>query len=195
MELVIFFFFYRLSGKYKMVKNNRGTGPGENAWHIEVDNNGGLYVMATLYNAADTTQPNEIPIKLDDTHSLPAYTYVDVNCQIRFKAAYLLKYHTSNGTLAWSKPLQGDVNFLSRYCDVQTMYMDASKNIHAIMGFRAGTHLDGMITVPSTYTTSYQYYLVKFNYNNGNMTLATPPASYNRWNKYRRRGWKGKSVV
>lgn len=171
----LFLFSTDCQGNIRWSRTIGGTGPGENAWHIEVDNNGGLYVMATLYNAADTTQPNEIPIKLDDTHSLPAYTYVDVNTpDPGFKAAYLLKYHTSNGTLAWSKPLQGDVNFLSRYCDVQTMYMDASKNIHAIMGFRAGTHLDGMITVPSTYTTSYQYYLVKFNYNNGNMTLATP---------------------
>lgn len=52
--------------------------------------------------------------------------------------------------------------------------MDSSKNIHSIMGFKAGTHLNGSITVPSTYTTSYQYYLVKFNYDNGNMTPGTP---------------------
>ncbi len=44
------------------------------------------------------------------------------------------------------------------------------------MGFRAGTHLDGMITVPSTYTSTYKYYLVKFSYNNGNMIPGTPLA-------------------
>lgn len=162
-------------GNIRWSRTIGGTGIGENAWHIEVDNNGGLYVMATLYNAADSTQPNEIPIRLDDTHSLPAYTYVDVTTtDPGFKSAYLLKYNTSDGNLAWSKSLQGDVNYLSRYCDVQMMYMDSSKNIHTILGFRAGTHLNGMITVPSTYTSNYQYYLVKFNYNNGNMTPATP---------------------
>ncbi|RTZ46067.1 hypothetical protein EJ377_16195 [Chryseobacterium arthrosphaerae] len=96
-----------------------------------------------------------------------------------------MKYNTSDGNLAWSKSLQGDVNFLSRRCDVQMMYMDSSKNIHAVMGFRAGTHLDGMITVPSTYTSSYKYYLVKFSYNNGNMTPEPIGASYDRRNKHR----------
>ena len=57
--------------------------------------------------------------------------------------------------------------------------MDSSKNIHAILGFRAGTHLNGLITVPSSYASTYQYYLVKFNYtpNTGNVINMTPQAN------------------
>lgn len=161
-------------GNIRWSRTIGGTGTGENAWHIEVDNNGGLYVMATLYNAADANNPNAIPIRLDDNNSIPAYNYVDaVTPDPGFKSAYLLKYKTSDGTLAWSKSLQGDVTYLGRICDVQMMYMDSSKNIHSIMGFRAGTHLNGMITVPSTYTSDYKYYMVKFNYDNGSMTPST----------------------
>lgn len=151
-----------------------GSGMGENAWNIEVDNNGGVYVMTTLYNEADTSDPTANPIRLDNNNTLPPYTYIDPNTtHPGFKSAYLLKYNTSDGTLAWSKSLQGDVTYLGRICDVQMMYMDSSKNIHSVMGFRAGTHLNGMITVPSTYTSDYKYYVVKFNYDNGNMTPST----------------------
>lgn len=151
-----------------------GSEDGENAWHIEVDNNGGLYVMATLYNNSYSGDPTALPMHFDATHTMPLYTYYDQTVEPAHKAAYLLKYKTSDGTLDWSKALQGDVSYLSRRCDVQMMYMDSSKNIHAVMGFRAGNHLNGLITVPSTYTTSFQYYLVKFNYDNGSMTPATP---------------------
>ncbi|KAB1230833.1 T9SS type A sorting domain-containing protein [Chryseobacterium viscerum] len=151
-----------------------GSGDGENAWHIEVDNNGGLYVMATLYNNSYVGDSSAVPMHFDGTHTMPLYTYYDQTIDPAHKAAYLLKYNTSNGNLAWSKALQGDINYSTRDCDVQMMYMDSSKNIHAVMGFKAGTHLDGLITVPSSYTSSFQYYLVKFNYNNGSMTPVAP---------------------
>ncbi|MGN7863113.1 T9SS type A sorting domain-containing protein [Chryseobacterium sp. 22458] len=173
----LFLFSTDCQGNIRWTRTIGGSGLGENAWHIELDNNGGLYVMATLYSQAEATDPNAVPIHFDDTHTIPPFTYVDVDTvDPGYKSAYLLKYNTSDGNLAWSKSLQGDVNFLSRQCDVQMMYMDSSKNIHAVMGFRAGTHLDGMITVPSTYTSTYKYYLVKFSYNNGNMIPGTPLA-------------------
>lgn len=152
-----------------------GSGNDENAWNLEVDDNGGLYVMATLYNETQVGDPNGVPLHLDDTHIIPPFTFTGLDgIDPGYKSAYLLKYNTSNGKLTWDKPLQGDVSFSSRYCDAQMMYMDSSKNIHTILGFRKGTHLGGLITVPSTYTSSFQYYLVKFNYDNGNMT-PTPP--------------------
>ncbi|MFC3157318.1 T9SS type A sorting domain-containing protein [Chryseobacterium arachidis] len=89
--------------------------------------------------------------------------------------AFLLKYNTSNGSLAWQKPLQGNVSYAVRSADNGVWCMDNAKNIHAVLGFAAGTHLDGLITVPSTFTNTFQYYLVKFNYNNGNMTPAPNP--------------------
>ncbi|WNI38304.1 T9SS type A sorting domain-containing protein [Chryseobacterium sp. SG20098] len=170
----LFLFSADCAGNIRWSRPIGGSGDGENAWHIKVDNNGGLYVLATLYNNSYAGDPNAVPMHFDDTHTQPLYTYYDQTIEPAHKAAFLLKYNTSDGTLAWSKSLQGDVNYFSRMCDVQMMYMDSSKNIHAVMGFRAGTHLNGLITVPSTFTSTYQYYAVKFNYDNGNMTPATP---------------------
>lgn len=153
-----------------------GSGSSEFAWNIKVDNNGGLYIMATIYNDSQIGDPNGVPIHLDPTHTLPSFAYnsnfntVDAG----HKSSFLLKYNTSDGLLVWNKALQGDVSFNTRYTDTNMMYMDAQKKIHAIVGFRAGTHLNGTVTVPSTVTTGYQYYLVKFNYDNGNMTQSTP---------------------
>ena len=170
----LFLFSADCAGNIRWSRPIGGSGDGENAWHIKVDNNGGLYVMATLYNNSYVGDPDAVPVHFDDTHTQPLYTYYDQTIEPAHKAAFLLKYNTSDGTLAWSKSLQGDVNYFSRMCDVQMMYMDSSKNIHAVMGFRAGTHLNGLITVPSTFTSTYQYYAVKFNYDNGNMTPAAP---------------------
>jgi len=154
-----------------------GTGNLDSAWNIEVDNNGGVYLLASLWNEGYSYQPTSIPTHLDNSQSLPAIVAMDATTQdAGFKTSYLLKYNSSTGNLVWNKPLQGNVNFLLRQSDSQMMCMDSSKNIHAILGFKAGTHLDGLITVPSSFTNTYQYYLVKFNYNSttGNMTLATP---------------------
>ncbi|MEJ5049741.1 T9SS type A sorting domain-containing protein [Chryseobacterium culicis] len=170
----LFLFSADCAGNIRWSRPIGGSGDGENAWHIKVDNSGGLYVMATIYNNSYIGDPNAVPVHFDDTHTQPLYTYYDQTTEPAHKAAFLLKYNTSDGTLAWSKPLQGDVNYFSRMCDVQMMYMDSAKNIHAVMGFRAGTHLNGLITVPSTFTSTYQYYAVKFNYDGGNMTPVAP---------------------
>lgn len=162
-------------GNIRWSRTIGGSGDGENAWNIKVDNNGGLYIMATIYSGSDSNDPNAIPMHFDDTHTIPLYTYIDQTTpDPGYKTGYLLKYNTDDGTLAWSKPLQGDVSKSTRDCDAQMMYMDSSKNIHAIIGFLPGTHLGGLITVPSTFITVAQYYLVKFNYDNGNMTPDTP---------------------
>jgi hypothetical protein len=154
-----------------------GKGSDENAWNIELDNNGGLYILATIYSNSQNGDPQLVPVYLDNTTTLPPYTYTDlVTPDPGFKSSFLLKYNTSNGNLTWSKPLQGDVSLTTRVCDSQMMYMDSAKNIHAILGFRAGSHLSTsspLITVPSSYTSSSQYFLVKFNYDGGNMTPAS----------------------
>lgn len=155
-----------------------GYGDGESAWKLETDNNGGLYIMANVVNQANINAPTTYTATHFDVNTaLPvvnvAYNSSDPDPGIN--TAFLLKYNTSNGTLAWQKPLQGDVSYSVRFADNGVWCMDNSKNIHAVLGFAAGTHLNGMITVPSTFTNTFQYYLVKFNNNNGNMTPAPNP--------------------
>lgn len=171
----IFLFSTDCQGNVRWSRTIGGTGTSEHAWNIELDNNGGLYIMANLTNQGFTYQSGTIPIHFDDTQTIPAIsatnnTTVDEGA----KTAFLLKYNTANGNLVWSKPLQGDVVSSLRQSDSQMMYMDSSKNIHAIIGLKAGTHLGGLITVPPSYTSTYQYYLIKFNYAGGNMTPTAP---------------------
>ncbi|HCM34381.1 T9SS type A sorting domain-containing protein [Chryseobacterium sp.] len=162
-------------GNIRWSRTIGGSGYNEFAWNIEVDNNGGLYIMGYFINQSNVGDPNAVPIHFDDTHTMPLITATDQNTvEAGNKTSHLLKFNTSDGKLAWSKPLQGDVTIALRQTVTQMMYMDSSKNIHAILGFKAGTHLNGLITVPASYTSSYQYYLVKFNYDNGNMTPVTP---------------------
>ena len=155
-----------------------GQGDSENAWKLAVDNNGGLYTMFFVINQVDINAPSTFePIHLDTNNALPKIQLTwpyGTTTDPGFKSSYLLKYNTNNGNLVWNKPLQGDVFHQQNYSDNGTWYMDSNKNIHAVIGLMAGTHLNGLITVPSSYTNTFQYYLVKFNFDNGNMTPATP---------------------
>ncbi|MCD1116590.1 T9SS type A sorting domain-containing protein [Chryseobacterium turcicum] len=170
----LFLFSTDCQGNIRWSRTIGGTGTSEHAWNIELDNNGGLYIMTNIFNQGYANQPSSITTHFDDTHTIPLITATDNNTVDQgVKTGYLLKYNTTNGNLIWSKPLQGDVTMALQQCDSQMMYMDSAKNIHAILGFCAGTHLGGLINVPSTYTSSYQYFLVKFNYDGGNMTPAS----------------------
>lgn len=164
----------------------------EFAMKIEVDDNGGIYLMANLSNNVAVNSPSNFsPTHLDSNVVLPAisapasppYPY-GTAIDPAFKTMYFLKYSTSTGNLIWYRALQGDVTFPVGRGDNGLWYMDSNKNIHAILGFYKGTHLDGNITVPNSYdyditlgnnNVAPQYYLVKFNYNNGNMTVAPNP--------------------
>lgn len=79
----------------------------ESAWHIAVDNNGGLYMLATVFNGSYYGSPGSlVPVHFDDTHLLPLVSYVDMNTpDPGNRTGYMLKYNTSDGTLAWNKPL------------------------------------------------------------------------------------------
>ena len=74
-----------------MVQPIGGSGDGENAWHIKVDNNGGLYVLATLYNNSYAGDPNAVPMHFDDTHTQPLYTYYDQTIEPAHKSGFSVK--------------------------------------------------------------------------------------------------------
>src|SRR5690606_36136500 len=150
----------------------------EYAWKIELDNNGGLYILGIFSSRTGPSFPGFLPVYFDENNSIPITTipYSDqTSYDPGLKTAYLLKYKTNNGALEWHKELQGDVTWSLANADTAIFTMDSSKNIHAILGFKAGSHLNGTITVPASYTDSYQYYLVKFAYDNGNMTPELNP--------------------
>ncbi|MEG0916053.1 MAG: T9SS type A sorting domain-containing protein [Myroides sp.] len=80
-----------------------------------------------------------------------------------YKRTYLAKYD-SYGGFVWKKALQGSVTQANTEAYIHDIVMDSQNKLHFIVGFAAGTHLDGLVTVPVTFTNyTYQYYLVKFN--------------------------------
>ncbi len=169
-------------GSLRWTKTIGGRLDMEFAWNIELDNNGGLYLLGSFSTTNYVTDPAPIPIHFDTNVTLPLLTVPSsqpTTIDPALKTSYLLKYNTSDGNLAWQQALQGDVSWTTRQADSAIFTMDSAKNIHAILGFRAGTHLNGLVTVPSTFTNTYQYYLVKFNYTpgTGNTVNMTPQAN------------------
>ena len=161
------------NGNLRWTKTIGGQLDTEQAWKISVDNNGGLYMMFYVTNLLDLNVPSHFSqIHLDDNVVLPkiqlSYPYGNTPDE-GFRSAFLLKYNTSNGALEWSKPLQGIPTFDTSFADNQVWTMDSNNNIHAILGFQEGTHLDGLITVPPNYPNIIKYYLVRFDYQNGTM--------------------------
>lgn len=174
----LFLFSTDCQGNVRWTRTIGGRNRSEYAWNIELDNNGGIYILGGFFNSAYTNDPTPIPIHFDDTTTIPLMSVTPADQTTMdpgLKNSYLLKYNTTDGSLVWHHPLQGDVNWATRNADSAIYTMDSAKNIHAILGFRAGTHLNGLITVPSTFTNTFQYYLVKFNYDNGNMTPQANP--------------------
>ncbi|WP_166413054.1 T9SS type A sorting domain-containing protein [Chryseobacterium lacus] len=178
----LFLFSTDCQGNVRWTRTIGGYNKNEYAWNIEVDNAGGIYMLGYFVNLYGVEAPAVAPIKFDDTTIIPYINtpYADqTTTDPGLKSSYLLKYNTGDGSLAWQQALQGDVSWTTRQADSAIFTMDSAKNIHAILGFRAGTHLNGLITVPSTFTNTYQYYLVKFNYtaNTGNVVNMIPQAN------------------
>ena len=167
------------NGNLRWTKTIGGYQDFEQAWKISVDNNGGLYMMLYVNNRVDIDAPPHFTqVHLDDNVMLPkiqlSYPYGNTPDE-GFRSAFLLKYSTATGALEWSKPLQGIPTFDTKFADNQVWTMDSNNNIHAILGFMEGTHLDGLITVPSNYPNPYKYYLVRFDYQNGTMVPQPNP--------------------
>ena len=167
------------NGNLRWTKTIGGYQDFEQAWKISVDNNGGLYMMFYVINRVDIDAPPHFTqVHLDDNVVLPKiqlnYPYGNTPDE-GFRSAFLLKYSTATGALEWKKSLQGIPTFDTKFADNQVWTMDSNNNIHAILGFQEGTHLDGLITVPPNYPNIIKYYLVRFDYQNGTMVPQQNP--------------------
>jgi hypothetical protein len=131
---------------------------------IVLDNNGGLYLTFFGTNPATTGQP-DLPLRFDDNNAMPYRNPDPFLAEPAKRNSFLLKYNTANGNLVWRRDLQGDVSIQNNNCDIGTPLIDSQSTIHLICGFKFGTHLNGLITVPSSFdssTPNFQYYLVKY---------------------------------
>ncbi|MBD8084513.1 T9SS type A sorting domain-containing protein [Chryseobacterium caseinilyticum] len=146
----------------------------ENAQKIVLDNNGGLYLTFGVGNGSSVSSSQYLPPRFGDNNVLPLVSNNFMDPQEALRSGFLLKYNSADGNLVWRKDFQGDVSALNSAIDFSPPIMDSQNNIHVIVGLLNGNHLNGMVTVPSSYNSSlnFQYYLVKYD-TNGNI-VGTP---------------------
>ena len=138
---------------------------------ITFDNSGGLYITYGEGNSSNGGQ--NLPPRFGDNDALPVVDNPFL-AQAGMRYGFLLKYNTADGNLVWRRDFQGDVNAVNNRMDFSPAVLDSQNNLHIIVGFQYGTHLNSLITVPNSYnsTQNYQYYLVKYN-SDGNI-VGTP---------------------
>src|SRR5690606_886028 len=113
-----------------------------------------------------------LPIRFSDTDIMPYVDASNTAPQYGYKTSFILKYDTTNGELIWRKDIQGNVTQNKRQSYISQLQIDSSNIIHAVVGLREGTHLDGQVAIPASDLNEYDYYLVKYN-NSGNL-IGTP---------------------
>lgn len=143
-------------------KQTIGGGERDYAHKIVLDNTGGLYLAANVMNTSGLPPNTYQPPHFTENNAMPVLADNNGQPQEGYKTAALLKYNTNDGTLAWRVMPQGDVTQGLRRANINQVAIDSQGNLHTLIGFLAGTHLNGQITVPETFTNSYKYYLVKF---------------------------------
>lgn len=152
-----------------------GYGNGGTAQKLGLDSNGGLYLsigISSLPSAVST-----IPTTFGSNNNLPFNDGDPFTPSVAGRYGFLLKYNTSNGNVVWRKDFQGDVSINNGSMDIGPVHVDSQNVIHMILGFKFGTHLNGLITVPATFdnsTPNHQYYLVK--YDTAGNIVGTPMA-------------------
>ncbi|WCM41945.1 T9SS type A sorting domain-containing protein [Flavobacterium sp. CBA20B-1] len=139
----------------------------DTAYNLVLDDQNNVYVGANVRNE-DPGSGGGIrpPLHFSDNDFVPFPDFSNGGVNIPqegFKTTYLVKYD-SNGNYIEKKALQGDVtgnNFTSQISDLA---IDGDGKIHFIIGLINGTHLDGNVTVPSSFNTlyNYQYHLVTY---------------------------------
>lgn len=135
-----------------------GGGGYDFGYKISLDTNGGLYLTANVKNLSGPSQPY-LPPHFSAEVALPQ---LDGTGQLQegYKTAALLKYNTADGSLAWYKMLQGDVNLSNSGSLMAPLLVDDDGNIRLLVGLAYGTHLEGQVTVPETFTNTAKFFIV-----------------------------------
>lgn len=113
----------------------------DRAFNLALDSNNNVYVGAYIRGGSTYS------VFFSPTDSIPPYP---ANPEA-YKRTYLAKYD-SNGIFMWKKALQGSVTQANNEAYIHDIVMDSQNKLHFIVGFAAGTHLDGLVTVPATFT-------------------------------------------
>ena len=140
------------------------------AYNLVLDDQNNVYIGANVgVNTAGSGPGIRRPLHFTENDSIPFANTANGGGQIpqeAFKTTYLVKY-SSGGQLIDKVTLQGDVtNVPSEFQSlISDLAIDSQGKIHFIIGLLQGTHLDGQVTVPSSFNdqNNPQYYLAVYN--------------------------------
>jgi len=151
-----------------------GGGNFDQGYNIALDDNGGVYVSAYVFNDANQGSITfEPPHFSEDDHlpALPPNVNVLDNHPGHKKLA-IAKYTQETGSLVWRKMLQGDVNIFTSIGTISPIHVEGDGTIRVLVGLLKGTHLDGLAVVPETYdfivgqgANYFKYFIVKMDAN------------------------------
>lgn len=156
-------------GNLRWTRTIGGYGNAGQAQKIVLDNNGGLYLSISI--GSISSQVSTIPTTFGTNNTLPFADGDPFVADVAWRFGFLLKYNTDTGDIEWRRDFQGDVSIVNNSMDMSPPVIDSAGNIHVIVGFKTGSHLNGLVTVPASYdasTPNFQYYLVKYD-PNGNI--------------------------
>src|SRR5690554_1653228 len=158
------FYSFTCDGTYRWSRPVGGGGA--RAYHLTLDNDGGIYLMFSISNINLT-----IPVQFSDEDIRPLYNGNPQEEQEALRRVFLLKYDTDNGDLIWRKDIHGNVSGSNWFHYISDLQIDSNGVLHTIVGFQQGIHIDGQLTVPVPEENEFfKYYLLKFDSTNGNLT-------------------------
>ena len=151
-----------------------GGGGTDYAYKIILDNNGGLYIGANVMNLSNFGS-EYLPPHFSPLDAMPVLDSDTSQPQPGYKTIAIVKYKTNDGSLDWRVMPQGEVSLALRYGSINQLALESDGTVHALVGFMAGTHLNGNIVVPESFTNIYKYYIIKLTSDGdyeGNIPLA-----------------------
>jgi outer membrane protein assembly factor BamB len=147
-----------------------GGGDQDFGYSLSLDNNGGLYIGMRVNNAS--FQDGFLPPHFNQDDAMPVIEEFSGGAYESYRSLALLKYDTDDGELEWRVMPQGAVDGLTRWGTIKQI-VDSQGIIHALVGLRGGTHLEGEAVVPDTYTFDMKHYIVKYD-SDGNQLDVLP---------------------
>lgn len=137
-----------------------GGGAEDFAYKIELDGNGALYLNTYVLNYAHFG-PEYEPPHFSPTDFMPTAVDDFGQPQQAFKTNAVVKYDTSNGALLWRVMPQGDVTSLLRDSSVHQIIAHPDGTTSLLVGYRSGSHANGMAVVPDNFTLLCRYFIIK----------------------------------
>ncbi|QQU00876.1 T9SS type A sorting domain-containing protein [Myroides odoratus] len=137
-----------------------GGGTEDYSFNLVLDQQNNVYIAANVTN--DYITADGSPVHFSPTDSIP---YPDHNLnpqnQDGFKTSYLAKYN-SEGNFIKKVALQGPVNYYTFPSNTYNLTLTENNQLHFIVGFRQGTHLDGHVNIEPYEGLYFNNYLAQY---------------------------------